>query len=335
MKKSLMRILGAGMIICAAAGPLFAGGGQEAEASGEKDQLKIGLLVPGSINDGGWSNSAYQGLLKIEEEMGAEVSYMEVKSPADVVDGFRDYGARGFDIVFGHSYDYQDAAKRVAPQFPDTIYITSGGTTVMDNVSPIYFEFEQATYLAGVVAASMTRTGKVGSVGSVEMPAISKSIISFEDGLKDTNPDAEHVVFYIGSQDDVGKAKEIALAMINQGVDIFWVSANAAGQGVLQAVEESKAKGVKIFGSYGPWSESSPDVVIADLMIDASNAFKAATARILEGFEPGEIRVGIEDGVVVYNWNKAMDIPANVMKAFNNAKAKIDAGEITIDIGTY
>jgi len=334
MKRSLCTRILAVLALAVIALPLWATGQQEAAPAAEK-KLKIGLLVPGSINDGGWSNSAYRGLMKIRDEMGAEVSYMEVKSPADVVDGFRDYGARGYDIVFGHSYDHQDAAKRVAPDFPKTVYITSGGTTVMDNVSPIYFEFEQATYLAGVVAATLTKTGKVGSVGSLEMPAITKSIVSFEHGLQDTNPALEHVVFYLGSQDDVGKAKEVTLAMIERGVDVFWVSANAAGQGVLQAVEESKAKGIKIFGSYGAWSVTSPDVVIADLIIDTSNAFKAATSRILAGFVPGEIRLGIKDNVVLYNWNPKFTIPAKTQGAFDAAKAKIDRGEIKIRIGTY
>jgi len=334
MERKMGKVFMILLIMCIAMTPIWAAGQTEGAAA-EQGKLKIGLLVPGSINDGGWSNSAYRGVMKIKDEMGAEVSYMEVKSPADVVDGFTDYAARGYDIVFGHSYDYQDAAKRVAPQFPKTIFITSGGTTVMDNVSPIYFEFEQATYLAGVVAATLTKTGKVGSVGSSEMPAITKSIVSFEHGLKDTDPNIEHIVFYIGSQEDVGKAKEIALAMIDKGVDVFWVSANAAGQGVLQAVEESKAKGVKIFGSYGPWSVTSPDVVIADLMIDNSNAFKAAVDKIVAGFVPGEMRMGIKDDVVIFNWNPKFTVPQKTMDAFKAAKAKIDKGGFQIRIGNY
>lgn len=307
----------------------------ETPAAPSEEPLKIGLVLPGSINDGGWSSAAYQGLMAIEEMYGAEVSYMEAKSPSDVVDGFRDYGARGFDIVFGHSYDYQDAAKRVAPDFPDTVYITSGGTTIMDNVSPIYFEFEQATYLAGVVAATMTKTGKVAAIGSQEMPAITKSLVSFEQGVKDTDPSIQVISNYLGTQDDLGKAKETTSAMIADGVDIFWVSANAAGKGALQAVEEAKDKGVLIFGSYGKWSEESPDVVIADLYLDNAEAFVAATERITAGFEPGEIRVGIADNVVHFDWSASFDAGPEAKAAYEDALARIQSGEITIDIGAY
>lgn len=343
MKKILSLLLISMLLFSALAG-CSSGGAEEAvtepneeaeEPVAEEDVLKVGLVVPGSINDGGWSSAAYQGLLLIEEKYGAEISYMEAKSPSDVVDGFRDYGVRGFDIVFGHSYDYQDAAKRVAPDFLDTVYITSGGSTVMDNVSPIYFEFEQASYLAGVVAAELSNTGKIGAIGSVEMPAITKSLVSYEQGAKDTRADIEVVVNYLGTQDDIGKAKETTQAMIDDGVDVFWASANAAGQGCLQAVEENKDKGILIYGAYSKWSVDSPDVVIADLHIDASMAFSAAADRILAGFEPGEIRVGIDDEVVRFDWNANFTSEDDAVSSYDSALEKIQAGEIEIQIGSY
>lgn len=313
--------------------PPSTSGGSETKAPAK---LKVALLLPGAINDGGWSESAYKGLKKVESDFGAEVSYMQVKSPSDVVEGFRDYAGKGFNIVFGHSYDYQDAAKRVGPDFPKTLFITSGGTTVMDNVSPIYTEFEQATYLAGVVAAKMSKTGKIGAIGSQEMPAISKTLISFEQGAKDTNPNIQVMRTYIGTQDDVGKAKEAALAMIGNGADIFWVSANAAGQGVLQAVQENKGKGVKIFGSYARWSENAPEVVIADALIDFSNAFGVVVKAVKDGtFKPGTIRVGTRDNVVKFLWNEKMTIPKEARDAYDKALKDIQDGKIKINIGAY
>ena len=304
--------------------------------TGSSGKMKIALLVPGSITDGGWSESAYKGLKKVETDFGAEVSYVQIKSPSDVVEAFRDYAQKGYRIVFGHSYDYQDAAKRVAPDFKKTIFITSGGTTVMDNVSPIYTEFEQATYLMGVVAAKMTKTGTVGTIGSQEMPAISKTLISFEQGVKDTDPKVKVLRTYIGTQDDVGKAKEATIAMINSGADIFWVSANAAGQGALQAVRENAKKGVKIFGAYGEWSKDAPDVVIADGFIDFSNAFSVVVKQVKDGtWKPGQIRVGTKDNVVKFVWNSKMTIPQEAKDAYDKALKDVQAGKIKINIGAY
>ena len=315
---------------------LVVGGTVGCSKAKDSGKLKIALLVPGSITDGGWSQSAYDGLKKVESEFGAETSYMQVKSPSDVVEGFRDYAQKGYKIVFGHSYDYQDAAKQVAPGFKNTIFITSGGTTVMDNVSPIYTEFEQATYLMGVVAAKMTKTGVVGAIGSQEMPAISKTIISFTQGVKDTNPNVKVLTTYIGTQDDVGKAKEATIAMINQKADIFWVSANAAGQGTLQAVQENASKGVKIFGSYSRWSKNAPDVVIADGVINFSNAFSVVVKQVKDGtWKPGTIRVGTKDNVVQFLWNDKMTIPQEAKDAYDKALKDVQDGKIKIDIGAY
>ena len=72
--------------------------------------MKVGLLTPGSVNDGGWNAIAYEGLQQIHKQLGAEVSNQETKTPAEVDEGFRSYGAKGFDLAFGHGFEFQDAA---------------------------------------------------------------------------------------------------------------------------------------------------------------------------------------------------------------------------------
>ena len=72
--------------------------------------FKAALLTPGSINDGGWNNIAWQGLQRIKSELGAQVSNQEVKTPAEIAEGFRSYGKNGYDLAFGHGFEFQDAA---------------------------------------------------------------------------------------------------------------------------------------------------------------------------------------------------------------------------------
>src|ERR1044071_461361 len=80
--------------------------------------FKVGLLTPGSINDGGWNNIAWQGLQRIKKDLGAQVSNQEVKSPAEIADGFRSYGKNGYDLAFGHGFWFPEAAKAAGKQFP-------------------------------------------------------------------------------------------------------------------------------------------------------------------------------------------------------------------------
>jgi basic membrane protein A len=320
--------------------------GQKGDSVGQetgKDSkpFKVALLTPGPATDGGWSTMAYQGLMRVKDELEAEVSHMQVKSPSDVEEGFRDYGSQGYDIVFGHSYDYQDAAKKVAPEFPKTVYITSGGTTVMDNVSPILTKFEESTYLMGVLAARMCKTGKVGAIGSIEIPAISKTIIGFTAGVKATEDKVEVMTTYLGTQSDVNKAKEAALAQINAGANMIFVNADAAGQGVLQAVLETRSKGkdVYTFGVFTRWSEKNPDAVLADGLPDYPSAFVYVAKAVKEGtWKPGVTPFGIKEGVVKFLMNEKLIgniISEEAQEAVNKATQDIVDGKIVVPTGTY
>ena len=92
--------------------------------------FQVALLTPGSIADGGWNQGAYDGLRRIEAELGAEISHVETRTPAEFEEGFRDYASRGYDLVFGHGFEYQEAAAKVAAEFPKTIFVTTSGSTV-------------------------------------------------------------------------------------------------------------------------------------------------------------------------------------------------------------
>ena len=79
-------------------------------------RLRVGLLTPGSVSDNGWNAIAYEGLLRIQRELGAEISHQEARTPAEFEEGFRSYGAKGFDLAFGHGFEYQDAALKAGTE---------------------------------------------------------------------------------------------------------------------------------------------------------------------------------------------------------------------------
>jgi len=122
-----------------------AGKSEPGAAAPAATPFRVALLTPGSIRDGGWNQSAYEGLERIHSELGAEVAHQETKTPQDFEAGFRDFAARGFDLVFGHGFEFQDAAAAVAKDYPKTVFVTTSGSTVRDNVAPIVFELEDAT----------------------------------------------------------------------------------------------------------------------------------------------------------------------------------------------
>src|ERR671926_379069 len=91
--------------------------------------FRVALLTPGPISDQSWNGGAYQGLLRVRDSLGAEVSNIETKTPAEFEENFRQYGAQRYALVFGHGFEFQDAAQRVAPDYPSTQFVVTSGNT--------------------------------------------------------------------------------------------------------------------------------------------------------------------------------------------------------------
>src|SRR5881296_3871065 len=83
--------------------------------------FRVALLTPGPVSDQSWNGGAYQGLIRIRDSLGAKVSHIQTKTPAEFEEQFRQYGSQNYDLVFGHGFEFQDAAKRVGPDFPKTV----------------------------------------------------------------------------------------------------------------------------------------------------------------------------------------------------------------------
>src|SRR5947207_1463744 len=263
-------------------------------------KMKVGLLTPGSVNDNGWNAIAYEGLQHIQKELGAEISHQETKTPAEFEEGFRSYGAKGFDLAFGHGFEFQDAALKAGRQYPKTVFITTSGSSVAPNVSPMVFQLEQATYLLGVIAARESRTGKAGLVGGINLPSIASTFLAFTAGAHSVDPKFEVKEIYTGNFDDVGAAKLATLSLINAGCDFIFHQANEAGRGVFQACQERK---VRCFGSNKNQNDQAPDVIVASAVLDVPGAFVYMAKLVHDKqFTPKVYGLGMNENVVSLVW---------------------------------
>jgi basic membrane lipoprotein Med (substrate-binding protein (PBP1-ABC) superfamily) len=302
--------------------------GSEKDDGGER--FKVALLSPGPVSDAGWNALAYEGLLAIRDKLGAEVAQVETKTPAEFEEGFRDFARRGFDLVFGHGFEFQDAAAAVAADFPHTVFITTSGNTVRPNVAPLRFLLEEATYLEGMLAAQLSKSGKAGAVGGMAIPSVKSTILAFEAGAVAARPDFKVVTSYVGNWEDVGAAKEAALALSQQGADFLFHNADAAGLGVFQAAEE---RNVLAFGSNKNQNDVNPNVVLASAVIDIPRAFLEVAAEVKEGrFVSGIKKMGMKDGVVTLEVNPRLRerIPADAWQKVEATRQKIIAGELQV-----
>ncbi len=309
--------------------------GAATPASGASAPFKVALLSPGPVSDAGWNALAYEGLLAIRDQLGAEVSQIQTKTPADFEEGFRDFARRGYQLVFGHGFEFQDAAAAVAPDFPGTVFITTSGNTVRTNVAPLRFMLEEATYLEGILAAGMSKTGKAGAVGGIKIPSVKSTIIAFEAGAKAVKPKFSVITSYVGNWEDVGGAKEAALALVQQDCDFLFHNADAAGPGVFQAAQQ---KQVYAFGANKNQNDVAPDVVIASAVIDIPRGFLQVAREVKDGRFVGKIeRMGMKNGVVSLVLNPRLEsrIPADVRARIDQARDEIIAGTLKVPTAEF
>lgn len=294
------------------------------------DTFRVALLTPGPVSDAGWNALAYEGLIKIRDTLHAEVSQVETKTPADFEEAFRDYASRGFQLVFGHGFEFQDAAARVGADFPQTVFITTSGSTVRQNVAPMRFLLEEATYLLGMMSALLSKTGKAGAIGGMEIPPLQSTFMAFTAGAKSVNPNFQVIVSYLGNWEDAGGAKQAALALIAQGCDILIPNADAASLGAFQAAQEKK---VLALGTNKNQNDIARDVVMASGVIDIPSAFMQVAQEVKKHTFHGRImRLGMKEGIITLVYNPALldRLPPEVQARVAAAKQQIVTGALIV-----
>ena len=293
--------------------------------------FRVALLTPGPISDRSWNGGAYDGLMAVRDSMGAQVSHVQTKTPAEFEENFRQYGAQGYDLVIGHGFEFQDAAIRVAPEFPKTLYVTTSGNSVRPNVAGIQFAFEEASYLAGILAAGMTKSKAIGAIGGTELPPVKRSFEAYRAGAKSVNPRIGVVISYVGNWDDISAGKEQALAQIGRRTDVIFQNADAAGLGVFQAARESRS--AYVIGANADQNAVAPEVTLGSVVIDLRHAFLLVAREVKEQtFTPRAVSLGVRENVVrlVINPTLAARIPEATRAAIDSVQKRLFAGSLRL-----
>ncbi len=323
----------------ASSSPGAASSASNAAAAGSahaaSDSFRVALLTSGPVSDAGWYAGAYEGLLMVRDSLGARISHQQTKTPADFDEAFRSYGDAGYDLVFAHGSEYQDAALRAGKEFPGMTIVVSSGGKVAPNVVPLIFQLEQGSYLAGMVAAGMSRSHVVGAVGGVAIPPVQGTFKAFRAGAKAVDPNVKVLVSYIGNWDDVGAAKEAAIAQIQRGADVLIHNTDAASFGVFQAARQSTQEGDTVWalGMNNDQNHVAPGVILGSAVIRIPQAFLHVARLFRAGKLHGKpIYMGEGDGVVdfVVNPKLAARIPAALKRRVDAARDSIRAGTLEV-----
>lgn len=272
--------------------------GAEVPEEPAQEPLRVALMLSGPISDQGWNATAYNGLMRIEEELGLEVAFVEQLDLSDIPEVVRNFATQGFDIIIGHGFQFGDPIVAIHQEFPDVKFVVTSSTiTAEPNVSSLNNDNWQQGFLAGSFSALMTETGKVGAVAGLEIPSITAYVEGYEAGVRYISEDIEYNTVFTGDFYDAVRAKESAVAMINAGVDIIAHDADAAGLGVIEAAREMN---VPVIGAIIDQYEAAPEVVITSALSNLSDGIFAFVKGLTEGeeFHVEPYVMGINEGVV-------------------------------------
>lgn len=310
------------------------GSGSSTEAQGAKG-VKVGLILSGAISDMSWNYTAYQGLLKIEEQ-GAEVFYQENVEPADIPEQFRTYASANIDVVFVSSDSYQEVTLENAPNYPDVQFIIVNGSANEGNVCSVQVADEEQGFVMGAIAATVSKTGSVGFVGGTEITPIINASKGFEQGVHYVNPDVEVRTVMTGSMTDTAAAKEQAIALEEFGADVLVPMANNASLGVLEAAEDT---GVYSIGTGEGQETSGPNSMLLAVNKDTSVAYLAAFEQYLNGELTSDSdtvpKYGANQGVVTLGpWQACADevLTEEQRQTIQDIYDKLVNGEIEINL---
>lgn len=347
-KKTLLLV---GFIVLLLAMPLMAGGKTES-APAASDQLKVVLYMNGNLGDKSFFDSANEGVLKAQDELGITVRAIEGGyDPANWSPDIEQLCQGDWDIIIAGTWQLQEIIQEIAPQYPkkkffvyDTAVDYSSGN--LSNVYSILYKQNEGSYLTGVLAGLITTSDleyanpqkKIGFIGGMDIPVINDFMVGFRQGAKSVDPEIETLVAFVGDFNDPAKAKELSLAMFEQGVDIAFNGAAQAGLGLLDAGSIKKSYTIGVDSDqYLLYKETNPDrakfIVTSMLKNVGASLYRALEMHIAKTLPYGEVEnLGIqENGVgVADNENFRAIVPQKFIDKLKVAEEKIQSGEIKV-----
>ena len=298
-------------------------------------KFRVAVVMPSAKNDLAFSQSMFDALTRVQQEMGPDKFEFVYSENMFVVDdaaaAIRDYASQGYNLVIGHGSQYGSSIQEIAPDFPKTSF--AWGTTVDTFGLPNVFAYEAASqeggYVNGVLAATLSKSKVIGVVGPIETGDAKLYVDGFKAGALATKPDVQVNVNYIGSFSDVALASEDATTHIAAGADVMTGSAQMV-VGAIGKAEESK---VAWFGTQSNQTSLAPSIVVASQVYHWEGIVKEMIALIQKGTLGGKtFTANLENGGEVIEFNPGFTLPAEAKTLADTTIDGIKKGSIKITL---
>jgi basic membrane lipoprotein Med (substrate-binding protein (PBP1-ABC) superfamily) len=302
--------------------------------------FRVALVTTGPRTDGGWNAGAFKGLDEVKTELGltdADVASVDnQKSAGEQEESLRAFAQQKFNMVIGHGHEYDEIAHKIEGDFPTTLFVISSGEKVGKSTTPIVLKLEDGAYLEGMLAAGMSKTGKLAEVGAEAIPPVKSVFAAFEKGARAVKPSITILpAVYTNNWDDPNAAKQATIPLLDQGADVIMQDVDAAAQGVFNAVQEANKRGKTVYalGTNNDQNGAAPDVILASAPIYIGKAFVAIAKGARDGkFVPSDAPWDMKSGTIGFVLNPQLSarVPADLKTKIDAARAKIVAGTLAV-----
>lgn len=299
--------------------------------------LKVALVLTGAINDKGWNQKGYEGLVAIAAEYKAQTAYNENTQPGQYNQIIRTYAKDGYDVIVAHGTQFTDAVIEVAAEYPETKFLVSSSDRSAQignnkNIAGVLADGIEQGFLQGVTAGYIAQeqdSKKVGAIGGTEIPAIKTTVDGFKAGVKYVDSSIQVLQAYTGNFDDVNKLKEQAITFIQQGATVVMSTANAATKGGFEATKDQGgiSIGANSDSLFGPYSLN----LAASANVDMSKALLLVAKEIVDDkFEGKNYIYGIKEGVVAISYSTTEPMIQKVKAKIDIVVAEIINGKLDV-----
>jgi simple sugar transport system substrate-binding protein len=292
-----------------------------------QDKVKACWVYVGPIGDGGWTFQHDQGRLAVIEKFGDKVdasTYQEnVPEGADAERVLTQMALSGCNIIFTTSFGYMDATNAVAAKFPDVKFEhATGYKREHPNVSTYDARFYEGRAVMGTIAGHMTKSGKIGYIGSFPIPEVIQGINSSYIHAKKVNPDVTISVVWAYTWFDPAKEADAAKALIEQGVDVILQHTDSTAP----LAEAAKTPGVIGFGQASDMAEYKPSPRVSAIIDNWAPYYIERVGALLDGtYEQKATWAGISGGEVLIG-EITEAVPPEVKAAAEKVRDDIAAG---------
>jgi basic membrane protein A len=302
---------------------------------GADGKFRVAVVMPSAINDLAFSQSMYDALQDIQNEMGEENFEFVYSDNMFVVDdaaaAIRDYASEGYNLIIAHGSQYGGSLQEIAPDFPETSFMwgTAGDTMGLENLFAYEAFSQEGGYVNGVMAAALSESGVIGVVGPIEVGDAKLYVDGFIAGAKATKPDIQVNVNYIGSFSDVALASEAAQTHAEAGADAL----TGTAQMVVGAIGVAEERGLPWFGTQSNQTSLAPDIVVACQVYDWTVVLDEIIELVKGGTYGGDAYVvTLENGGLLIEYNEGYNLSAEVKSMAEEAIQGIKDGTITIEL---